>query len=92
LGGDARLTESQRVDVRKAGELCALAEAARELALREGPGSVGATSVMIRLESASARAVARLNLPKPDKAAAPTGLHDIVARHSAGRVEREGSD
>jgi hypothetical protein len=47
---------------------------------------------MIRLESASARAVARLNLPKPDKAAAPTGLHDIVARHSAGRVEREGSD
>jgi hypothetical protein len=37
LGGDASLTASQRIDIRKAAELVALAEDARALVLQEGP-------------------------------------------------------
>jgi hypothetical protein len=82
LGGAARLTESQRTDVKKAAELTALAEAMRALALQEGPGAPGALSALVRLESASARAVRALRLPPP-KATAPMGLHDIIAKHTA---------
>jgi len=69
LGGDAALTEGQRVDIRKAAELTALAEDCRALAMQEGTASAGAISVMVRLESSSARAVRALRLPAPNAAA-----------------------
>jgi hypothetical protein len=77
LGGDASLTEGQRVDIRKAAELVALAEDCRALALQEGSGGAGMISVLVRLESSSARAVRALRLPAP-KAAAHQTLHDIM--------------
>jgi hypothetical protein len=92
LGGSAGLSESRLVDVRKAAELVALAEAARELVLQQGPGSPGALSAMIRLESASVRAIRALRLPAAPNAAAPMGLHDIVSRHAAGRANVEKAD
>jgi hypothetical protein len=67
LGGDARLTEGQRADVRKAAGLVVLAEDLRELALQEGPGSPGALSALVRLESSAARAVRALRLPAPGR-------------------------
>jgi hypothetical protein len=67
LGGDAALTDGQRVDIRKASELVALAEDARATALREGPGTPGMLSAMVRLQSASSRAVAALGLPVPGR-------------------------
>jgi hypothetical protein len=81
LGAD-RLSDGQKVDIRKAAELVALAEAMRALALQEGPGGAGAVSAMVRLESTASRAVRALRLPVP-KDAAPMGLHDIVAKHTA---------
>jgi hypothetical protein len=63
LGGDAGLTEGQRIDVRKAAELTALAEDARALAMQDGPGGAGMISAMVRLQSAAGRAVQALNLP-----------------------------
>jgi hypothetical protein len=83
LGGDRALTDGQRVDIRKAAELVALAEDARALALQEGPGGAGALSAMVRLESASARAVRALRLPPPN-AAAPV---PTLAEYLAGRGE-----
>jgi hypothetical protein len=78
LGGDAALTEGQRVDIRKAAELVALAEDARALAMQEGPGGAGAISAMVRLESASARAVRALNLRPPGSAAPTPTLADYL--------------
>jgi len=69
LGGDAALTEGQRVDVRKAAELVALAEDCRALAMQQGSGGPGALSALLRLESASARAVRALGLPAPNATA-----------------------
>src|ERR1700730_1027779 len=63
LGGADALTEGQRVDIRKAAELVALAEDCRALAMQQGPGGAGAISAMVRLESSSTRAVRALNLP-----------------------------
>jgi hypothetical protein len=85
LGGDRALTDGQRVDIRKAAELVALAEDARALALQEGPGGAGAISAMVRLESASARAVRALKLPAPH-AATPSGdaLSKFLASHEEG--------
>ena len=71
LGGDAALTEGQRVDIRKAAELVALAEDCRALAMQEGAAGAGAISAMVRLESASSRAIRALRLPVPNSAAAP---------------------
>jgi hypothetical protein len=62
LGGDAVLTEGQRVDIRKAAELVALAEDCRALAMQEGIANAGAISAMVRLESSSARAVRALGI------------------------------
>jgi hypothetical protein len=82
LGGDARLTEGQRADIRKAAELVALAEDCRALAMQEGaPGGPGALSALVRLESASARAVRVLRLPEPGRAV-PS---QTVAEYWAGR-------
>jgi hypothetical protein len=92
LGGDASLTASQRIDVRKAAELTALSEDARAMALQEGLGDVGATLVMVRLQGAASRAVQALRLPEAGRGAPVTGgLHDIVARH-ADRTNVEADD
>jgi hypothetical protein len=70
LGGGRALTEGQRTDIRRAAELTALSEAMRALAMQEdGPGGPGAISALVRLESASARAVRVLRLPLPNAAA-----------------------
>jgi hypothetical protein len=87
LGGDAKLTEGQRVDIRKAAELVALAEDARALALQEGPGSAGAISAMVRLESASARAVRALRLPTPNHAAPVQTLAEYLAQRTTDEPE-----
>jgi hypothetical protein len=86
LGGAARLTESQRTDIKKAAELVALAEAMRALALQEGPGGAGAISAMVRLESTASRAVRALRIPAPKAAAAVPS----VAEYWASRHEKEG--
>ena len=86
LGGVDALSEPQKADIKKAAELTALAEDARALALQEGPGRVGMLSVLIRLESASARAVARLRLPPLDRAA-PAG--PTLAEYLAHRTTDE---
>jgi hypothetical protein len=80
LGGDAALTAGQKVDVRKAAELVALAEDLRALAMQEGPGGAGAISALVRLESASTRAIRALRLPA--HSAAPT-LSQYLVAHEA---------
>jgi hypothetical protein len=90
LGGDAALTEGQRVDIRKAAELVALAEDCRALAMQEGPGGAGAISALVRLESSSTRAVRALRLPEPKAAAPAQTLQDYLAdRHAASEEEEE---
>jgi hypothetical protein len=78
LGGDAKLTDGQRLDVEKAATLTALAEAARELALKDGPKSLGAMSVMIRLQGSAERALRLLRLPTA-KDRPQTSLSDYLA-------------
>jgi hypothetical protein len=89
LGGDAALTEGQRVDIRKAAELVALAEDCRALAMQEGAAGAGAISAMVRLESTASRAVRALNLPTPGAAPVPT-LQDYLASHHAATTEGDG--
>ena len=81
LGGDAALTEGQRIDIRKAAELVALAEDCRALALQEGPAGAGAISALVRLESASARAVRVLRLPAPGAAPVQTFADFLASQH-----------
>jgi hypothetical protein len=84
LGGADALTEGQRIDVRKAAELVALAEQERARAMREGTKGGGDLSTMIRLEGMAARAVKALNLPAPGSAAPVQSLQDYLAsRHAA---------
>jgi hypothetical protein len=83
LGGDAKLTDGQRVDVRKAAELVALAEDARAMALQDMPGSAGMLSAMVRLQSASERAIRALRLPEPKDARPQTSLADYLASKRA---------
>jgi hypothetical protein len=91
LGGDRALTEGQRTDIRRAAELTALSESMRALALQEGsPGGASAVSAMVRLESASARAVRVLRLPAPG-AADPT-LSQIFAAHEAEHEAEQGHE
>jgi hypothetical protein len=71
LGGADALSEGQKIDIRKAAELVALAEDCRALAMQQGPGGAGALSAMVRLESASVRAVRALRLPEAGSTAAP---------------------
>jgi hypothetical protein len=93
LGGDRALTEGQKVDIRKAAELVALAEDCRALAMQEGPGGAGALSALVRLESSSTRAVRALRLPPPNAAAAVPSIHDHAAKRAAERANpAEGSD
>ena len=73
----------QRVDVRKAAELVALAEDARAMALQDMPGSAGMLSAMVRLQSASERAIRALRLPEPKDARPQTSLADYLASKRA---------
>jgi hypothetical protein len=66
LGGDQSLNEGQRLDIRKAAELTALAERARARAMREGVADAAELSAMVRLESTAARAVRVLNIRPQD--------------------------
>lgn len=81
LGGLAALTDGQRIDVRKAAELTALAEQARARAMREGFTDAGDLSAMVRLESTAARAVRLLGI-KPGSAKPPS-LADYLAAKAA---------
>jgi hypothetical protein len=84
LGGDAALTEGQRVDIKKAAELTALSEDCRALAMSEGPGSPGALSALVRLESTASRAVRALRLPEPGAVANRVPLRERLRRGDAG--------
>jgi hypothetical protein len=80
--GPAGLSEGQQIDVRRAAELVALAEAARARAMREGTGDASELSAMIRLESTAARAVRALNLPATGTAAPVQTLQDYLAQRA----------
>jgi hypothetical protein len=62
LGGAESLSEGQRIDIRKAAELTALAEQARARAMREGITGAGDLADMVKLENAAARAVKALGI------------------------------
>jgi hypothetical protein len=81
LGGPAALSAGQEIDIRKAAELTALAEAARARAMRDGTGDAGEISAMVRLESTAARAVRSLNI-KTALAKTPS-IAEYAARKAA---------
>lgn len=84
LGGLAGLSAGQVIDVRRAAELTALAEAERSKAMQHGVGDAAALSALIRLESTAARAVRALNI-KPGKAGEPVAdLAAYLASKAAG--------
>jgi hypothetical protein len=87
LGGPAALTEGQRVDIRKAAELVALAEDARALAMQEGIAGAGAISALVRLESSSTRAIRALRLPEPNAAPAVPTLAEYLAQRTTDEPE-----
>jgi hypothetical protein len=82
MGGPASLGPGQKIDVRKAAELTALAEAARARAMREGATGAGELTAMVRLEGMAARAVRALNI-KPQTAQPKPSLADYVASKRA---------
>jgi hypothetical protein len=84
LGGDAALTEGQLTDIRRAAELTALSEASRARAMQEGAGGPGEVSALVRLESASARAVRSLNLPAPGAAPGDDAWRKFLASQHGG--------
>jgi hypothetical protein len=84
LGGDAALTDGQRIDVRKAAELTALAEDCRALAMQQGAGGPGAISALVRLESSSARAIRALGIIKPAIAGRMVPLRERLRDGGAG--------
>lgn len=63
LGGLETLSQGQQIDIRKAAELTALAEAARASAFQNGTDAK-TMSALVRLEGTAARAVRVLGLPK----------------------------
>jgi len=86
LGGPAALSKGQLIDVQRAAELTALAEARRSQALQKGAGDASELSALIRLESTAARAVRALNLPVGGAVAKPQTLADYAARKAAEKV------
>jgi hypothetical protein len=86
LGGS--VTSIQMTDIERAVDLILMAEELRA-SVRLGTAKV---ADLTRLEGASDRATRRLNLPPSGAAAAPMGLHDIVARRAAERANPDGSD
>jgi hypothetical protein len=79
LGGAGRVNAIQMEDIHRAVDLVVLAGEMRA-AVRQGTAKI---SDLTRLEGAADRAVRRLNLPPPGRAAPVMGLHDIVAKHTA---------
>jgi hypothetical protein len=86
LGGPARVTPVQRVEIERAASLVLLAADMRDRALR---GEAVAITDLTRLEGTADRAIRRLNLPAPDAAPVQT-LADYIARRHAGPDEAEG--
>jgi hypothetical protein len=83
LGGPASLSEGQRLDIRKAAELTALAEQARARAMREGTSDASELSAMIRLEGMAARAVRALNIKPQASQPKPPSLAEYLASKRA---------
>src|SRR2546426_10081435 len=81
LGGADRISQIQMTEVMRVVDMTLLAEGMRAKALRGEAIDIGD---MGRLEGAVSRVIRSLNLPSPNPAG-PMGLHDIVARHAAGR-------
>jgi hypothetical protein len=77
LGGN--VSPIQKADIERVVDLD-LITAETRTAVRLGTAKV---SDLTRLEGAADRARRRLNIPPPNAAAAPMGLHDIVAKHTA---------
>jgi hypothetical protein len=88
LGGSDRVGPIVMQDVERAVDLVLLARDMRGQ-VRQGSAKV---SDLTRLEGAADRAVRRLNLPAPGRAAPVMGLHDIVARRAAERANLDGDD
>lgn len=84
LGGwDAVRDEQLAWDVRRAAELVALAEAAREEALKGGPVDLGA---LVRIEGAADRAVRRLGFSQAAGAREQSLGEYLAARAAEGEV------
>jgi hypothetical protein len=88
LGGPAALSEGQRIDIRKAAELTALAEQARARAMREGATGAGELTAMVRLEGMAARAVRALNIKPRAAQPKPPTLADYVASKRAEAADK----
>jgi hypothetical protein len=92
LGGPAALSEGQQIDIRKAAELTALAEAARARAMREGATGAGELTAMVRLEGMAARAVRALNIKAGAAQPKPPSLADYVASRRAEAAGKPAGD
>jgi hypothetical protein len=77
LGG--RVSLIQRQDVERVVDMLMLAKTARA-DLAAGKATI---NDVVKLENAADRAIRRLGLPPPGRAAPAMGLHDIVAKHTA---------
>jgi hypothetical protein len=89
LGGPASLSEGQRLDIRKAAELTALAEQARARAMREGASGAGELTAMVRLEGMAARAVRALNIKAGANQPKAESFAEYVARKAAEKAARK---
>jgi hypothetical protein len=83
LGGAASLSDGQRLDIRKAAELTALAEQARARAMREGASGAGELTAMVRLEGMAARAVRALDIKPGANRSKTESLAEYAARKAA---------
>jgi hypothetical protein len=85
LGGADRISPIQMADIERAADLVMLARDMRA-AVRQGTARV---SHLTTLESTADRAIRRLGLPKPGKAASVQTLRDIMNQEipPAGEVE-----
>jgi hypothetical protein len=85
LGG--RISPVQKVEVERCASLLILAEDMRAKAFR---GENVSTSDLSRLEGTCLRALQRLNLPTPGRAAPVQTLEDYLASKQAAAEEAEG--
>jgi hypothetical protein len=82
LGEGVRANPIIMMDIERAADLVLMAAEMR-VAVRLGTAKV---SQLTTLEGHADRAVRRLGLPPPGRAAPVMGLHDIVSRHAADRA------
>lgn len=85
LGGPARVTPLQLVEIERAASLTLLAQEMRSRALR---GEAIEITDLTRLEGTADRAVRRLNIPASGAVAPVMNLHDHVARRAAERAAK----